>query len=133
MTARFEHVGMAVADLDRCLAFYCGLLGLELRLRRRTPGGEVAFVSAGGAELEIVCSAKGASMARPPEIGAAGVRHITFMVGDVDATYARLEAAGVRTDQPPRDAFNRDVFSRVAFVFDPDGIVVELAQPPDGG
>ena len=61
MLKRFEHVGMTVGDLDRCLAFYCGLLGLRLLRRRPTAaGGEVAFLDAGGGELEIVCPPGGA-------------------------------------------------------------------------
>jgi glyoxylase I family protein len=35
----FEHVGMTVADLDRTIAFYCGLLGLRLVVRKPQSGG----------------------------------------------------------------------------------------------
>lgn len=131
MLLRFEHVGMTVSDLDRSLAFYVDRLGLTLRLRRRTPtGGEVAFLDAGGGQLEIVCP-PGAVVtpARRVEGAEAGLRHLTFAVDDVDEAYTRLIAAGVPALEAPRDAVNRDVFARVAFVLDPDGIVVELAEP----
>src|SRR5260370_22954706 len=43
--ARIGHVHLKVADLDRALGFYCGVLGFELM--QRLPSG-AAFVSAGG-------------------------------------------------------------------------------------
>ena len=131
MLKHFEHVGMTVGDLDRCLAFYCGLLGLALLRRRPTAaGGEVAFLDAGGGQLEIVCPPGGA---RP---GTAGPRHRGGPApphlprrrrGRVD--FARLKAAGVEVVEPPRPAHLSDVFARVAFVADPDGNVVELVEP----
>jgi catechol 2,3-dioxygenase len=42
---RIGHVHLKVADLDRALSFYCGILGFELLQRR---GREAAFISAGG-------------------------------------------------------------------------------------
>ena len=42
---RIGHVHLKVSDLERALAFYCGVLGLELQQRY---GSEAAFVSAGG-------------------------------------------------------------------------------------
>ncbi len=131
MTLRgFEHVGMTISDLDASIAFYCDLLGLALRLRRTTPGGgEVAFLDAGGGQLEMVCPPSAtATPARRVGPDEAGLRHLTFAVDDVETTYARLLAAGTVPLEPPRAAMNRDVFARVAFVLDPDGIVVELAE-----
>ncbi len=43
--ARIGHVHLKVADLDRALAFYCGVLGFQLMQRR---GPQAAFISAGG-------------------------------------------------------------------------------------
>ena len=42
---RIGHVHLKVADLDRALRFYCGVLGLELTQRY---GRDAAFISAGG-------------------------------------------------------------------------------------
>jgi glyoxylase I family protein len=41
----FEHIGMTCADMGRTIAFYRDLLGLTLRLRKQTEGGEVAFLA----------------------------------------------------------------------------------------
>ena len=54
MLKSFEHVGMTVSDMDRCVNFYCGLLGLRLHLRKRmADGAEIAFLDAGGGMLQI--------------------------------------------------------------------------------
>ena len=119
----FEHAGMAVADLDRSIAFYCGLLGLTLRLRKPN----VAFLEAPGGMLELFRT-PGAGRAVDVPAGAAGLRHVTFAVDDVDATVALLEANGVEITERPRDAFNTEVIRRVAFCRDPDGIQVELIE-----
>jgi glyoxylase I family protein len=60
--------------------------------------------------------------------GEAGLRHITIAVDDIEAAYRQLMAAGVRSVEPPRNAFNKEMLAKVGFVLDPDGIVVELAQ-----
>lgn len=129
MIIDFEHVGMTVSDMDRSVAFYVGLLGLKLVVRRKGPAGnEMAFLDARGAQLEIVAPADGAMRAEDAKPGHSGLRHLTFHVESVDTAYAALEAAGVEMLEPPRDAHNRDIVRRVAFCRDPDGIVVELAE-----
>jgi glyoxylase I family protein len=133
MLLHFEHAGMTVSDMDRTVAFYCDLLGLKLLIRRVSPrgGGEVAFLDAGGGQLEIICPAGDVKIpARRVPDGEAGVRHLTFNYDDIDEIFAKLVAAGVPVVEKPREAHNRDIFAKVAFVLDPDGIVIELAQRP---
>ena len=60
------------------------------------------------------------------------MRHLTFAFSDVDAMLARLEAAGVAVVERPRDAHNREMIKRVAFVRDPEGIIVELIERAAG-
>lgn len=132
MLRGFEHVGTTTGDLDRAIAFYCDLLGLTLRLRKANEGGELAFLDAGGGMLEIVAPRSGAARFRDVPMSEAGMRHLTFAFDDVDATFARLEAAGVEIVERPRDAHNREMVRRVAFVRDPDGIIVELIERAQG-
>ncbi len=56
MLKHFEHVGMATGDLEACLHFYVDLMGLKLVLRKSSPGGrgEVVFLDAGGAMLDMI-------------------------------------------------------------------------------
>lgn len=131
MLLGFEHIGMTVSDMDRAIAFYVDLLGLKQVVRRKNDNGsELCFLDAGGGMLEIVAPANGAARALDVRTGSAGMRHMTFRFDDVDAIYAKLEAAGVEMTEAPRFAHNRDMLERVAFCRDPDGIIIELAQRP---
>jgi glyoxylase I family protein len=60
-----EHVGMTCRDVDQTMAFYCGLLGLKLALRKTNPGGEVIFLDTGAGMLEIACPNADISGPRP--------------------------------------------------------------------
>jgi glyoxylase I family protein len=123
----FAHVGMTVSSIDRSIAFYVDLLGLRLVDRRPgTQGDEVAFVDAGGCMLELIGPSTGALLAEDVAAGRAGLLHLTFRVGDVDATVEAVRAAGGEVVEPPRDAYNKTMAKRVAFCRDPDGILVEF-------
>lgn len=124
----FEHVGMTASDLDRTIAFYCDLMGLRLALRKPN----VAFIDAGGGMLEIFGPADGATPSRDVPPGEAGIRHLTLAYSDVDAMIEKLDAAGVPIVERPRDAHNTEMVRRVAFVRDPDGIMVELIERAPG-
>src|SRR6185369_17624619 len=100
MLVGFEHAGVAVADLDRSIAFYGGLLGLTLVLRKP----QVAFLAAPGGMLELFAM-PGAKRATDVPPGSAGIRHVTLAFDDVDGLVASLEAAGVEITERPRDAY----------------------------
>lgn len=127
----FEHVGMTSGDLDRTIAFYCGLLGLSLALRKTNERGEMAFLDTGSGMLEIACPAATISRSRDVPPHEAGMRHLTFAFTSVDAIFKTLEAAGVEIIEPPRPAYFTEMIQRVAFVRDPDGIIVELIERAD--
>ncbi|ODT71291.1 MAG: lactoylglutathione lyase [Pelagibacterium sp. SCN 63-23] len=132
MLLGFEHVGMTSGDMDRSIAFYCDLLGLTLRLRKANEGGEVAFLEAGGGMLEIVAPKAGAGRFRDVPMSEAGMRHLTLAYDSVDAMFEMLVAKGVEIVERPRDAHNKEMVRRVAFVRDPDGIIVELIERTPG-
>lgn len=125
----FEHIGMTSSDADRTIAFYCDLLGLRLALRKTQPNGELLFLDAGGGMLEIsVPNIVDVTRSRDVQPGEAGMRHLTLAYSDVDAKLAQLEAAGVEIVERPRNAHTIEMVKRVAFVRDPDGIIVELIE-----
>jgi glyoxylase I family protein len=127
-----EHVGMTCRDLDRTMAFYCDLLGLKLALRKTSPNSEVIFLDTGAGMLEIARPpAPDISRSRDVPPHEAGVRHITFAFNDVDAMVAKLNAAGFEAIEGPRPAFFNELLRRVAFVRDPDGVIVELIERAD--
>ena len=132
MAIAFEHVGMTSGDLDRTIAFYCGLLGLTLALRKKTDRAEVAFLDTGNGMLEVARPNAEVFRARDVPPHEAGMRHLTFAVDSVDAMVERLVAAGVEVLEGPRPAYFVEVIKRVAFVRDPDGIMVELVERAAG-
>ena len=93
MTLSLHHVGIRVRDLDASIAFYCDVLGLQVRVRRTLDGGtEIAFLGHGddgGATVELI--------AGPTDhVQADGVvHHVAFAVDDADAVWERLRALGV--------------------------------------
>jgi glyoxylase I family protein len=124
----FEHVGITANDVTKTKEFYCDLLGMTVRAHKSQEWGDLLFLDAGNAMLEIFIPSAPQMRATDLPKGHTGVKHITFAVDDVDAAIARFEAAGVEITERPREAKNTDFFRRVAFCRDPDGLSVELVQ-----
>jgi catechol 2,3-dioxygenase len=72
---RIGHVHLKVADLERALSFYCGVLGFELMQRR---GKEAAFVSAGGYHHHIGLNTWDSAGGSPPPPGTTGLYHLAI-------------------------------------------------------
>src|SRR6516164_10572319 len=91
--ARIGHVHLKVADLNRALGFYCGVLGFELMQRY---GADAAFISAGGYHHHIglnTWESRGGS--RPPR-GSTGLYHVAILYptrADLADALRRLKAA----------------------------------------
>ena len=132
MLIGFEHVGMTCIDMDRTIEFYCDQLGLTLALRRKNERGEMAFLDTGAGMLEVACPIAPISRSRDVPPHEAGMRHLTFAVSSVDAMFERLEQAGAEILERPRPAFFTEMIQRVAFVRDPDGIIIELVERTPG-
>jgi catechol 2,3-dioxygenase len=115
------HVHLKVADLERALGFYCGVLGLELTQRY---GNEAAFISAGGYHHHIglnIWESKGGS---PPPPGTTGLYHVAILYPTRAAladALRRLIAARI----PLEGAADHGV-SEAIYLRDPDGNGVEL-------
>jgi len=124
----YLHTMVRVADLDRALEFYCGLLGLVEVERKSSEAGRytLVFLAAPG-DLGRVAEAKSPMLELThnwdPETytGGRNFGHLAFRVDDVYAACARLRDGGVVINRPPRDG-------RMAFIRSPDGISVELLQ-----
>ncbi|MCK1378790.1 VOC family protein, partial [Bradyrhizobium sp. 24] len=67
---RIGHVHLKVADLDRALGFYCGVLGFELMQRM---GSGAAFISAGGYHHHIGLNTWESKGGSPPPAGTTGL------------------------------------------------------------
>ena len=115
------HVHLKVADLERALAFYCGILGFELTQRY---GSAAAFVSAGGYHHHIGLNTWESRGGTPPPAGTTGLYHLAIRYPDrrtlADAL-RRLGAAGI-----PLDGASDHGVSEALYLHDPDGNGVEL-------
>ena len=115
------HVHLKVADLDRALGFYCGVLGFDLVQRM---GGSAAFVSAGGYHHHIGLNTWESLGGRPPAPGSTGLYHVAIRYPDrrslADALQ-RLRRAGVALEGAADHGVSEALYLR-----DPDGNGVEL-------
>src|ERR1700720_4572267 len=98
---RIGHVHLKVANLDRALNFYCGVLGFEIISRI---GDEAAFVSAGGYHHHIGLNTWESKDGSPPRTGSTGLYHLAILYPErrllADA-FRRLIAAGCRWTERP--------------------------------
>ena len=134
---RIGHVHLKVADLERALAFYCGVLGFELTQRY---GTEAAFVSAGGYHHHIGLNTWESEGGSPPPPGATGLYHVAILYPTRAAladALKRLIAAGISLDGASDHGVSEALYLR-----DPDDNGVELycdrppeawPRTPDGG
>jgi catechol 2,3-dioxygenase len=115
------HVHLKVADLERSLDFYCGVLGFELQQRF---GSQAAFISAGGYHHHIGLNTWESKGGSPPPPGATGLYHVAILYPTrallADAL-RRLARAGVQLDGAADHGVSEALYLR-----DPDGNGVEL-------
>jgi catechol 2,3-dioxygenase len=118
---RIGHVHLKVADLDRALGFYCGVLGFELMQRM---GSDAAFISAGGYHHHLGLNTWESKGGHPPPPGTTGLFHTAILYPTrpalADALY-RVMAAGI-----PLDGASDHGVSEALYLRDPDENGVEL-------
>jgi catechol 2,3-dioxygenase len=124
---RIGHVHLKVADLERSLGFYCGVLGFEL-IQRYGPGA--AFVSAGGYHHHIGLNTWESAGGSPPPAGATGLYHVAIVYPTRRAladALDRIRSAGV-----PLDGASDHGVSEALYLQDPDenGIELYWDRPP---
>jgi catechol 2,3-dioxygenase len=118
---RIGHVHLKVADLERSLAFYHGVLGFEITERW---GGEAAFLSAGGYHHHIALNTWHSRGGPPPPRGTTGLYHLAILYPTRAAladALRRLLNAGIRLDGASDHGVSEALYLR-----DPDGNGVEL-------
>jgi catechol 2,3-dioxygenase len=94
---RIGHVHLKVADLERALSFYCGVLGFEVTQRRQ---GAV-FISAGGYHHHIALNTWESLGGAPPAPGSTGLYHLAILYPtrrDLADALRRVMAAGIELD-----------------------------------
>ena len=112
-----NHVHIGVSDLERAVAFYRDVMGLEVNT---IPAANMASVRLGSnLSLDLDPSLKAADDGPKPVI-------IGFVVESADEAYARLKGKDVALEGEPQDQYwgVRNFYFR-----DPDGYTIECAQP----
>jgi catechol 2,3-dioxygenase len=118
---RIGHVHLKVADLERALGFYCGVLGFEIMQRM---GDQAAFVSAGGYHHHIGLNTWESKGGHPPAPGTTGLFHTAILYPSraalADALHRLIEA------RIPLDGASDHGVSEALYLRDPDDNGVEL-------
>jgi catechol 2,3-dioxygenase len=117
---RIGHVHLKVADIERALAFYCGVLGFEVTARRQG----AAFISAGGYHHHIALNTWESKGGSPPPPGTTGLYHLAILYPTrplLAEALRRLIAAGI-----PLDGASDHGVSEALYLRDPDENGVEL-------
>jgi len=115
------HVHLKAADLERALAFYCGVLGFELMMRY---GPSAAFISAGGYHHHIGLNTWESLGGLPPQAGTTGLYHLAIRYptrASLADALRRLIAAGIQLDGASDHGVSEALYLR-----DPDENGVEL-------
>ena len=132
MRFTLAYVGIQVRNMDRSIAFYRDVLGMQVVRRRHVPETEGEWVelrSAGSQQmLELNWYPEGSKFFSGPYRNGHELDHIAFECDDVEGAYRELLAGGARSGHPPFSEGN----GLLAYVEDPDGIWIELSGP-DGG
>ncbi|MCC7262920.1 MAG: VOC family protein [Candidatus Latescibacteria bacterium] len=110
-----------VADMDKALAFYCGILGLSVE--ENYEGQWIEF-AVGGTTLALI----GPPHGTPSRPGIQGGGVVALAVEDVQASLAELQAKGVQVVSGPHDT----PVCNMVMIADPDGNRIWLHQRKDG-
>ena len=121
------HTRMRVSDMDRTIAFYTDVLGLEVLERKTSPrGSHLAFLRVPNSEELIeLCSFPASGPVHVQE----DLVHLAFQVENLDDTIASLHKKGIRVTDGPTTTSSG---SRFIFIDAPDGYEVELIERPAG-
>ena len=147
MTPAVDHVGLTVSSLDRSLVFYRDAVGLEVVLEQEKDGGYLSAITRypgahvrmaqlegnGGSRIELFEYLEPQGHAAPHEPADVGITHVCLLVDDIQDARRRLVGAGAEpfsTPVPIDTGANAGGWA--LYVRDPDGIVLELFQPPAG-
>jgi catechol 2,3-dioxygenase-like lactoylglutathione lyase family enzyme len=140
-----DHTGITVTNLERSVAFWQDVLGFELSHRAHhtgdlasevtgVPGAEIsiAVLKGYGHKIELLeylapANRKNVDL-RPCDVGSV---HVALMVDNLDPVLSTIAASGWRAAGEPQTLnTGPNTGKRVVYVRDPDGITIELMQPP---
>ena len=149
MVGRIYHVGLTVSDLERSIAFYRDVLGLEFQgeifmegeetdkmFRRVNCKARVAYLNGSKAveapPVELIQFVNNEVKKVPSDLFTTSISEVCFYTDDIDSAYKHLVDNNVEClSEPQQFDFRADGFgeSRAFYFRDPDGIILEMMQP----
>ena len=139
-----HHVGLTVAYMDRAVAFWTALLGVEARERTVLQGPQLGTLVGypgihiercwvdlpGGMALELLRYLDRDEAPYDPGTAHPGNVHVCLRVNDMDAAHAHAVACGATpvSERPIEVAAGPRAGTRLAYLRDPDGVTIELVQ-----
>ena len=125
---RMLHTMLRVGNLERSLAFYRDVLGMQLLRKKDYETGRftLAFVGYGDENSQAVIELTHNWDQKEPYSLGSGFGHLALATPDIYATCKRLEAEGVKIPRPPGPMKHGG--SVIAFIEDPDGYKIELIE-----
>ncbi len=125
---RYLHTMVRVKDLEKSLEFYVNMFGLQEVRRIENEKGRFTLVFLAAAEDVAIAQEHKAPLLEltynwdsEDYAGGRNFGHLAYEVDDIYEICAKLQAAGVTINRPPRDG-------HMAFVRSPDGISIEILQ-----
>jgi lactoylglutathione lyase len=121
------HTMLRVGDLDKSIAFYCDVLGMNLESRKDFPEGKftLAFVGFGGESDRAVIELTHNWGTDKYDLGN-GFGHVALGVEDIFSTCDKIKSLGGKVSREP--GAMKHGTTVIAFVEDPDGYKIELIQ-----
>ena len=138
-----DHVSVTVSDLDRSIAFYRDVLGLELVGRGTADEPELSDVlsvddvriewaelSLGSVVLELVLYLTGGGDALEADVKRAGATHIGIAVDDIVPAVMRLREANALISRDVVTLTEQSDWNgaKIVYARDPDGVTIELVE-----
>jgi catechol 2,3-dioxygenase-like lactoylglutathione lyase family enzyme len=140
------HTGFVVSDLARACSFFREVLDFKVSDEIRphdgvitamtgvpSPGLRVVFVTAPDHLIELLHFESGSACPPAVDVARPGTCHLAFIVDDLDTVLRQCAVWKRHAVRPPVliDAGPRRGW-RICYTADPDGIVIEFAQKPEG-
>lgn len=127
MILNIDHVAITAKDFDKSIDFYTKNLGFSITSISEDPksGVKKAFIGVGQAKVEMFGFGEKTIKGLPPRDEESGIKHIAFLVDNIDEICEKLKKNGVQ--------FVQELItypgSKFAVFKDPDGIILQLLQP----
>jgi glyoxylase I family protein len=120
-----HHIAIICSDYERSLGFYRDILGFPVirEVWRAERESWKCDLDAGNAQIELFSFPT--PPPRPTRPEACGLRHLAFLIDDIDVEVARLTVAGVECEPIRIDPYTDQRFT---FFTDPDGLPLELYE-----